>query len=205
VFTGLVSAVGRVAGIRRDGETLELTIEAPYRDITAGESIAIDGACLTAVDPGAGRFRVQVVGTTAARTLLASLAAGDRVNLERAVRAGDPLGGHLVQGHVDGVAQVVARTDSVLNLRVPREVAEVTVLHGSITVNGVSLTVNEVPEPGVVQISLIPHTLAQTTLGALKAGDRVHVEGDVIGKYVRALMGGRRGEGGAGGEGRQRR
>jgi riboflavin synthase len=116
---------------------------------------------------------------------------GRVVNLERALRAGDRLGGHFVQGHVDGVGTVerVAEADDalLLDIRVPDEVAETTVLHGAITIDGVSLTVNAIPRPGVVQVSLVPFTREHTTLGKLAGGDRVHVEADVLGKYVRQL------------------
>jgi riboflavin synthase len=192
VFTGIVDAVGRVADAIRRGGALQLSIEAPYTDLKDGESIAVNGACLTVVESSNGTFTVQAVPTTLDRTRFAELRAGDRVNLERALKAGDRLGGHLVQGHVDGVAEVArvaeASGQRVLDLRVGKEAAAATVLHGSITVDGVSLTVNALPKPGVVQISLIPFTLEHTTLGALRAGDRVHIETDVIGKYVKGLM-----------------
>lgn len=192
MFTGIVSAVGRIAAADRRGGLVELTIEAPYRDLVEGESIAVQGACLTVTAVRPGAFQVQCVDSTIERTLLGEVGSGGRVNLERAVRAGEPLGGHLVQGHVDGVGTVVRLRDAsdsrLIDVRVPAGVAEVTVLHGSITVDGVSLTVNSVPEPGVVQISLIPYTIEHTTLGTLQVGDRVHVEADVIGKYLRQLI-----------------
>lgn len=187
-----MDAVGRVKAAARRGGNIELTISAPYGDLKDGESVSVNGACLTVVEAGGGRFRVQAVATTQKRTLFGDLKAGDPVNLERALKAGDRLGGHIVQGHVDGVATVTAVKGSkdarVLDLRVPAEVSETAVLHGSITVQGVSLTVNALPKPGVVQISLIPYTLDHTTLGGLKSGDKVHVEADVIGKHVKALM-----------------
>ena len=129
---------------------------------------------------------------TLAKTNLGELKPGDRVNLERALRLGDRLGGHLVQGHVDGVGtveRVADREDGrLLDLRVPPDVAQVSVPLGSITVDGVSLTVNAVPGPGAIQISLIPFTLQHTTLGERRAGDRVHLEADTIGKYVTELL-----------------
>lgn len=192
MFTGIVTAVGRVAGARQDGDRLRLRIEAPYDDLALGESVAVDGACLTVVVVGHGWFEVDVVGTTRGRTRLAALGEGERVNLERALGATDRLGGHFVQGHVDGVAEVTAvreTADAVLvDLALPPDVAEVTVLHGSIAVHGVSLTVNALPDPGTVQVALIPHTRAATTLGRLAVGDMVHIEGDLIGKYVRQLL-----------------
>jgi riboflavin synthase len=156
-----------------------------------GESIAVNGACLTIERVVRGGFTVHVIETTEERTLLGDYARGRRVNLERAVRALDRLGGHIVQGHVDGVA-VVERAEPrgdawLYDLRVPRAVREVSIPHGSIAVDGVSMTINALPAPELVQISLIPFTRAHTTLGTLQAGDRVHVEADVLGKYVRQL------------------
>jgi riboflavin synthase len=201
MFTGIVSAVGTVARATR-GATREtgngkretgfsLTIRAPYKGLKKGESIAVNGACLTVERVLKGGFAVRVVETTAGRTLFGEYAPGRRVNLERALRATDRLGGHIVQGHVDGVAvveRVEPRGDSwVCNLRVPAAVRETSIPQGSITVDGVSLTINALPGPELVQVSLIPFTRGHTTLGALRAGDRVHVEGDVLGKYVRQL------------------
>ena len=197
MFTGIVSAVGRVASVQRaagngqPGAGLALTVRAPFRGVRKGESIAVNGACLTVERVVKGGFTVHVVQTTTGRTLFDEYAPGRRVNLERALRATDRLGGHFVQGHVDGVAtveRVAERGDALLlDLRVPAEVDAATIAHGSITVDGVSLTVNDRPAKGVIQVSLIPFTRAETTLGALQPGDRVHVEGDVLGKYVRQL------------------
>lgn len=203
MFTGIVTAVGTVTAVRPvgrgrpgDGAARVLRIRAPYRGVKRGESIAVNGACLTVTRVLRGAFEVEAVDTTLDRTLFAEYADGRRVNLERAVRAADRLGGHLVQGHVDGVATVVAMARRgaawVYDLRVPRAVAEVTLLHGSIAVDGVSMTVNARPAADVVQISVIPETRAATTLGALAPGARVHVEGDVVGKYVRQLCGSER-------------
>jgi riboflavin synthase len=193
MFTGIVTAIGRVLAIRADGGGgRELDFAAPFRGLAPGESVAVDGACLTVARRIRGGFRARVVRTTVARTLFGSLRVGDRVNLERAARLGDRLGGHLVQGHVDGVARVVSARQRgdvrLLDLAVPPEVARVSIPLGSITVAGVSLTVNARPRPGIIQVSLIPHTLAVTTLGGLRAGSRVHVEGDLIGKYVREFV-----------------
>jgi len=194
MFTGIITAVGTVRAVRRDERGLELEINAPYDDLAEGESVAVDGACLTAQRVGAGWFEVHVIATSLDRTRFGSYAAGRRVNLERAVRAGDRLGGHIVQGHVDGigvVARVAERDDArLIDLSVPAEVAVVSIPLGSITVDGVSLTVNAMPADGVVQIALIPFTLQHTTLGGLVEGGVVHLEGDVIGKYVRSLMAG---------------
>ncbi|OLD85740.1 MAG: riboflavin synthase [Gemmatimonadetes bacterium] len=190
MFTGIVAAVGRLAAVsQNNGAALRIT--APFRAVKKGESIAVNGACLTVERVVKGGFTVQAVGTTLGRTLIGEWQKGQAVNLERALRASDRLGGHFVQGHVDAVGTVdgvTANGDAlVVDVRVPREVAETTVLHGSITIDGVSLTVNAILRPGVLQVSLVPFTREHTTLGKLKQGDRVHVEADVLGKYVRQL------------------
>src|SRR5438034_1134895 len=197
MFSGIVSAVGRVANTTRETgngkrETgLTLTIRAPYKGIKKGESIAVNGACLTVERTLKGGFSVHVVETTEGRTLFGEYVAGRPVNLERALRATDRLGGPVVQGDVDGVAvvqRVERRGDAwVYDVRVPDAVREVSIPHGAITVDGVSLTINDLPGKDLVQISLIPFTREHTTLGTLGVGDRVHVEGDVLGKYVRQL------------------
>ena len=198
MFTGIVSAVGRIHRVVRTTENgkrttpgLTLTIRAPCKGVKKGESIAVNGACLTVERVLKGGFVVHVVETTEGRTLFGEYAAGRRVNLERALRATDRLGGHLVQGHVDGVGvvqRVERRGDAwVYDLRVPDAVREVSIPRGAITVDGVSLTINDLPGKDLVQISLIPFTREHTTLGTLGVGDRVHVEGDVLGKYVRQL------------------
>ncbi len=190
MFTGIVDSVGRIDSVSLNNGA-ELRIQAGYRDVKKGESIAVNGACLTVERVVKGGFTVHAVATTLGRTLIGEWRKGRAVNLERAVRAGDRLGGHFVQGHVDGVGAVerVAAADDALlvDIRVPREVTETTVLHGAITVDGVSLTVNALPRAGVVQVSLVPFTREHTTLGRLASGDRVHVEADVLGKYVRQL------------------
>ena len=190
MFTGIIDAVGRVAAVRQNNGA-ELRIKARYRGVKKGESIAINGACLTVERVVKGGFAVHAVATTLGRTLIGEWKKGRTVNLERAVKAGDRLGGHFVQGHVDGVgrvAQVAVHGDALLiDVSVPREIEETTILHGSITIDGVSLTVNTLPRAGVVQVSLVPFTREHTTLGTLTQGDRVHVEADVLGKYVRQL------------------
>jgi len=192
MFTGIVTAVGRVREARRSEAGLELTIECPYQGLQPGESVAVDGACLTVAALAPGGFTAHVVQTSLDRTRFDDYESGLRVNLERALQVGDRLGGHLVQGHVDGVATVERVADEndarILDLRVPDSVARVTVPLGSLTVDGVSLTVNAIPAPGTIQISLIPFTLHHTTLGDRRPGDRVHVEADTIGKYVEGLL-----------------
>lgn len=190
MFTGIVDALGRIDAVHANNG-VELRVKASYKGMKKGESIAVNGACLTVERVVQGGFTVHAVVTTLGRTLIGEWQKGRAVNLERALKAGDRLGGHFVQGHVDGVGTVerVAEQDDamVVDIRVPREVEETTILHGSITIDGVSLTVNTLPRAGVVQVSLVPFTRAHTTLGTLQQGDRVHVEADVLGKYVRQL------------------
>jgi riboflavin synthase len=190
MFTGIVDAVGRLDAVALNNG-VELRIKASYKGVKKGESISVNGACLTVDRVMKGGFTVHAVATTLGRTLIGEWRKGRAVNLERALRAGDRLGGHFVQGHVDGVGtvdKIALQADALLlDVRVPAEVAETTVLHGAITIDGVSLTVNAIPRAGVVQVSLVPFTREHTTLGRLAAGDRVHVEADVLGKYVRQL------------------
>ena len=192
MFTGIITAVGVVDEARAVADGAELLIATPWTDIASGESVAVDGACLTAADVVGQRVRVQVVASSLDRTLFGYYAPGRRVNLERALCAGDRLGGHLVQGHVDGtgvVRQVQRqRSGHVLTIQVPPEVASVSIPLGSITVDGVSLTLDAIPAPDLVQVSLIPFTLQHTTLGEKSPGDRVHLEGDTVGKYVQRFV-----------------
>ncbi len=191
MFTGIVTAMGTVRRARRTARALELVIACPYRRLAVGESVAVDGACLTVVRTGKGTFTVEAVVTTRGRTNFGAYRPGRTVNLERALKVGDRLGGHLVSGHVDGVGEVVRREvleDAVLlDIRVPKLVADLSVPHGSICVDGCSMTVNALPRRGVVQLSVIPHTLEVTTLGRARVGTRVHLEADLIGKFVRQL------------------
>jgi riboflavin synthase len=192
MFTGLVTDVGVIRAVEREEGGLRFRIATSYRRLMIGESIAVDGACLTVAGKGRGWFEVRVVATTLKRTRFGRMRPGAAVNLERALRAGDPLGGHLVQGHVDGVGTVVALRNRngarVVDIRAPRAVTRASIALGSVTVNGVSLTINALPRPGIIQVSLIPHTLAVTTLAALGVGAKVHLEADVIGKYVAGLL-----------------
>lgn len=193
MFTGIVTAVGTVQRAESGVDGFELTIQCSYPDLQLGESIAVDGACLTVQSLGPDTFTTHVVRTSLDRTLFQQYVSGRKVNLERALRMGDRLGGHLVQGHVEGLGRVdfvEQRGDArLLNISVPEAVGRVSVPLGSITVDGVSLTVNAKPDSSVVQISLIPFTLQHTTLGERQAGDWVHLEADTIGKYVAALLG----------------
>ena len=192
MFTGLVTAVGRVHTVADSPAGRELRISAPFEGLELGESIALNGVCLTVREFGAGWFTVAAVVTTLGRTTVADWAVGQRVNLERAMRLGDRMGGHLVQGHVDGMG-VVRATRQVddawlIDLELPAELIPLMVPHGSITVDGVSLTVNELPAPNVVQLSIIEYTMRHTTLGELRVGSQAHVEADVVGKFVQRLV-----------------
>ena len=193
MFTGIVTGIGTVVEAHASTAGLDMTIESPYSDLEPGESVAVDGACLTIESATAKTFRVHVVPTTLGRTRFSEYRSGRRVNLERALQVGDRLGGHLVQAHVDAVGtvdRIVESADTrLVDLRVPPELARISIPLGSVTVDGVSLTVNAKPAPEIIQISLIPFTLQQTTLGERKKGDRVHLEGDTIAKYVASMMG----------------
>jgi riboflavin synthase len=192
MFTGLITDVGTIDRVRTTDAGREFRIRTSYRDLSAGESIAVNGACLTIREFGDGWFTVAAVLTTLGRTTIGDWESGRRVNLERALAAGDRLGGHMVQGHVDAVAEVTVvhrLADAiVVELAIPAQLSPLIVLHGSIAVDGVSLTVNAIPDASTIQLSLIAYTLNATTLGALRAGQRVQVEADVIGKYVQRLM-----------------
>jgi riboflavin synthase len=192
MFTGLVDDVGIVERVERTEAGRELRIRTRYESLADGESIAVNGACLTVRESGPGWFSAAAIVTTLDRTTIGDWAEGRRVNLERALRLGDRLGGHLVQGHVDdvGVVERIERREDALliDVALPDDLAPLMVLHGSVTVDGVSLTVNALPAPGILQLSLIEFTWMHTTLGDLRVGDRVHIEADMLGKYVRQLV-----------------
>lgn len=192
MFTGIVTEIGIVRAATTSDGGLDLTVDCGYPDLVPGESVAVSGACLTVAAVVERGFTAHVVRTSLERTRFGDLRPGDRVNLERALRVGDRLGGHLVQGHVDGLGTVVGVADRedarLMDVEVPGDVARVSVPLGSVTVDGVSLTVNAMPAPGTIQISLIPFTLEHTTLSDRRPGDRVHLEADAIGKYVRKLL-----------------
>jgi riboflavin synthase len=192
MFTGLVEGIGTIESVSDAEAGREFRVRSPWCDLQLGESVALNGACLTVRSTDDYAFTVAAVVTTLARTLIGEWGVGTRVNLERAMKVGDRLGGHLVQGHVDSVGTVraVMRQDSALlvDIELPPEVERLMVPHGSVTVDGVSLTVNKLPAPRMMQVSLIEWTEHHTTLGQLSPGDRVHLEADVIGKYVQALL-----------------
>jgi len=193
VFTGIVRELGEVASLEAREGGARLTVRAP--DTAArtaiGDSVSVNGVCLTAVEAADGTLAFDTVPETLDRSALAHLAPGAAVNLEPALRAGEPLGGHVVQGHVDGVARVVALEPegdgARLALELPRGLERLCVEKGSIAVDGVSLTVASV-EGARIAIALVPHTLAATTLGGLERGDEVNVEADVLAKHVERLL-----------------
>jgi riboflavin synthase len=191
MFTGLITAVGEVREASSTDAGRELVISVPWTDLVVGESIACNGACLTVRTTGAGWFSAAAVVTSLERTTIAAWRAGTRVNLERALALGDRLGGHVVQGHVDGVGRVLAterRGDAwLIDVEVPAEIDELLVPLGSVAVDGVSLTVNALPGPGILQLSVIEHTMRHTTLGALRVGDGVHLEADILAKHLKRL------------------
>jgi riboflavin synthase len=191
MFTGLITAIGEVVAVSTTEAGRELVIAAPYEGLELGESIACSGVCLTVREFGSGCFTVGAVVTTLDRTVIADWKVGSKLNLERAMALGDKLGGHIVQGHVDGVGEVIAahqRDDAwILDVRVPDDIDELLVPRGSIAVDGVSLTVVDLPAPNVMRLSIIEHTMRHTTLGSLRAGHRVHLEGDILAKHLKRL------------------
>ncbi|MEP6764727.1 MAG: riboflavin synthase [Gemmatimonadaceae bacterium] len=197
MFTGLVDDVGTIREVKESEAGRELLIACRYSDLLPGESIAVNGACLTVrscgiAEDNSGWFTAAAIVTTLDRTTIGSWHDGRRVNLERALRVGDRLGGHMVQGHVDIVAIVREarwRDDAwLVDLSLPSEISVLMVEHGSITVDGVSLTVNELLDDDAVQLALIEFTLQHTTLGELSVGSQVHVEADMLAKHVARLL-----------------
>lgn len=192
MFTGLIEQIAAIESVDVTGAGREFRVRCETGDFEPGESVALNGACVTARETGERWFSAAAVHTTLERTTMGEWTAGRRVNLERSLRMGDRLGGHLVQGHVDGVGQVICVRRSgdalLVNVAMPPEVAATTVLHGSLAVDGVSLTVNALLALNVVQLSLIEYTLGHTTLSEMVPGRRVHLEADIIGKYVQRLI-----------------
>jgi riboflavin synthase len=194
MFTGLVTDVGEVLSVEERGEGLRQLIIACAYDpatIAIGASICCCGVCMTAVATGNNNFSVDAAAETLRLTTVGRWQKGTRVNLERSLKMGDELGGHLVSGHVDGLAELVAREDltdmAKLTLRVPKPLARFIAQKGSVALDGVSLTVNEVNDD-TFSVLIIPHTLAVTTLGALKQGDSINLEVDVMARYAARLM-----------------
>ena len=194
MFTGIIEDIGRVSGIKRKQKESVFTFEVHKIDIAEvelGESIAVNGACLTVASLGKNTFTVDASRETLSKTNLGKLKSGSRVNLERSLRVGAKLGGHLVNGHVDGVGSALSKKkhgDSIeFRFSVPDALAKYIVQKGSVAVDGVSLTVNEV-KGSDFSVNIIPYTLEETIFGALKAGDDVNIECDIIGKYVEKFV-----------------
>jgi riboflavin synthase len=199
MFTGIVAELGEVAAVEYHGDAARLTIRGNTEGVALGESIAVNGVCLTVTGIGDGTFTADVMGETLNRSGLGALGPEAPVNLERSVRLADRLGGHLVQGHVDATAAIISRTPAgnweQVRVGLPAPIARYVVEKGSITVDGVSLTVSALSPPGTgedeqwFEVCLIPETLKRTTLGTRTPGDTVNLEVDVIAKYVEKLLG----------------
>jgi len=210
MFTGLIQDVGTIVEVRQEGQACHLEIATHLSGgLREGDSLAVNGPCLTVTSRGTERVRATAVAETLARTTLGRLRRGDRVHLEPALAVGDPLGGHLVQGHVDGVGAVRATTRRGVSVEVSigadAEVLRYVVAKGSIAIDGVSLTVAALDE-ATFTVALVPHTLSMTTLGDRRAGDAVNLEVDILAKYVERMIapwreGGAGDGGGAGGGG----
>jgi riboflavin synthase len=193
MFTGIIRERGLVTGVEGDADARHLWIEAlaTAAELSVGDSVSVDGCCLTATEVSDGEFAVTAVPETISRTTLGELAAGHEVNLETATRAGEPLGGHYVQGHVDGVGQIesVEPEEEGAHVRISAspELLRYCVEKGSIAVGGVSLTIRALDD-GAFEVALVPHTLEQTTLGGVQPGDAVNLEVDILAKYVEKLI-----------------
>lgn len=194
MFTGIIREVGSVRSLEEVDGGRRLTVLAPALagDVEEGDSVAVDGTCLTVTGAGGDAFTVEVVGTTLSRTVAGVYETGTPVNLEPALTLADGLDGHLVQGHVDGVGELVERrrvgNHRLLTVEIPAEVWELTILHGSVALNGVSLTVNALTSGNRIEVAIIPHTWSHTNLDRLEPGDPVNVEGDLLGKYVGRIV-----------------
>jgi riboflavin synthase len=192
MFTGIVKEMGLVDSVQADGDGARLRVSVTFAgDLAEGDSVAVNGVCLTAAALGDGWFEADAMNQTLDVTTLGGVAEGERVNLEPALRAGDALGGHIVQGHVDGVAEVTDVSEDGFARRVtvslPEELRRYVVERGSVTLDGVSLTVAALTDDGVT-VSLIPETLERTTLGNATAGTRLNVEVDVIARYAERML-----------------
>jgi riboflavin synthase len=195
MFTGIISDIGTIERVTLQGDT-RVVIRSGYDSATIdlGASIACSGVCLTVVDKGQGWFAVDVSGETISRTAHGQWSEGRRLNLERALRLGEELGGHIVTGHVDGIGEVVSVVEEGgshrVRVKAGREIAPFVAPKGSITLDGVSLTVNEVedgPDGVTIGVNIIPHTAAVTTFGALAAGDAINIEIDVLARYLQRM------------------
>ncbi len=194
MFSGIVEATGYIREVADRDSTRRLRVEVPgfAHELGTGASVAVDGACLTVTDVHADGFSVDVIGTTLERTIAGTYREGSRVNLERAMKLGARLDGHLVQGHVDGIGRLMQSVKDgefwLMDFELPLDVFSATIDHGSITLNGVSLTVSELLPQSGVRIGVIPFTHEHTNLGGMEPGAAINVEGDLIGKYVDRIL-----------------
>jgi riboflavin synthase len=203
MFTGIVEELGEVIGLERHGDAARLTIRGAAQDTSPGDSIAVNGVCLTATGITGGTFTADVMGETLDRSGLGALTPGAPVNLERSVRLADRLGGHLVQGHVDATGTIISRTPAAgwdqVRISLPGKISRYVVEKGSIAVDGISLTVSALTPAGAAdgwfEVCLIPETLKRTTLGTAEPGGTVNLEVDVLAKYVERLLSGAEGKG----------
>ncbi len=193
MFTGLVESVGRLVGREEFDKGIRFRMSAPElaEYVREGDSLAIDGVCHTVFDVAGEEFTFESIRTTLSRTTLGEFTRGREVNLERAIRAGEPMGGHLVQGHIDGVGEITevekAGETVFLRFRMPAEIARLTVLYGSIALDGISLTANQLFQD-VAEVAIIPYTWSHTNVGRLETGSLVNLEADLVGKYVDQLL-----------------
>lgn len=194
MFTGLIEDLGSIESIQRRGKSFKLNVKTkfPYAEISLGDSIAVNGICLTVVSFSPGSFSADVSPETMQSSNIGNLSAGDAVNLERALRLGDRLGGHMVSGHIDTTGTVVQRVQDDIAVRfsveLPQEYMRYVVSKGSIAIDGISLTVNEVTDT-TFSVAIIPHSLAKTTLQHYGVGARVNIETDILGRYIERLLG----------------
>lgn len=193
MFTGIVEELGIIKAVRRGADSAQLIIEAVkvIEGSRVGDSIMVNGVCLTSVYFGERNFTADVMAETLDKSNLGILKTGDRVNLERALRLGDRMGGHIVSGHIDGVGTIARREKhdiaTLITIKAPEAVMRYIIKKGSVAIDGISLTVVDFA-PDALQVSLIPHTAHETTLGSKKTGDSVNLEGDIIGKYIERMM-----------------
>lgn len=193
MFTGIINGLGTLKDIRQAGQGLVFTIHPDFsmQDPQEGESIAVNGACLTAVAFTHEGFSVEVSPETLSKTTLPRLRVGSRVNLERAIRLSDRLGGHLVSGHVDGTGEIIKKEHSsrfaLFTISVPQGLGRYIIEKGSVAIDGISLTVNNYSR-GIFSVAIIPHTARLTTMGLRKKGDKINIEVDLIGKYIEKLL-----------------
>jgi riboflavin synthase len=194
MFSGIVEGTGRIRDVVERETTRRFRVDVPSfaHELDLGDSVAVDGACVTVTGLHPGGFSMDVIGTTLDRTIARSYGDGSRVNLERALKLGDRLDGHLVQGHVDGLGRLTRSVKEgefwLMDFELPSEVFSETIEHGSITLNGVSLTVSELLPDSGVRIGIIPFTREHTNLGEVEPGAMVNVEGDLLGKYVSRIL-----------------